>query len=137
MTATNPMRLKLRIDGAGDDIAADVIDLVTDNLAIFDVSLTGDFAHNRDTLLPAAQAVVDGYNRAMLATEVYATVYRNTETFMEGPIGGGLAYLMGAILQGDVYEIISPTSEEAEFLAFIRETFADDHPVFQHIKQTV
>lgn len=128
--------LKLRVDGTGDDMHADVLDMATDNHdPICDVCITGDADYDRDVRLPLIQKMVDNHNLAELARHVYITAYDNTESFMLRSIGAGVAYLMGAILQNDKYMILDGGDEhEQEFVEFLRETFADTDPLWNHIE---
>jgi len=74
--------------------------------------------------------------RVTLATAVFDVAVDNTASF-EGDaapyptFGADLAYLLGAIVKGEAFELW--TVEHGEFLAWLGEHFSDDHPVWGSI----
>jgi hypothetical protein len=71
--------------------------------------------------------------RAKLAADVYAASLDASDTFEE--IGGDLAYLMGAILNGYEFDEAGVTSEH--FMPLLREHFEPSHEVWASIVNIV
>lgn len=84
-------------------------------------------------MMPYIQLVTElsDLQRLELATEVYKTFYNNTNTF-EGDIGMHLSYLLGAILEKDLF-CLDPNQSAHSDLVDILNLFPAEHLIWKFI----
>jgi hypothetical protein len=71
-------------------------------------------------------------DRGKLALEVYQKFFQNFETFNAG-VGSQLAYLLGAILEGDIIDLNISFQEHRKMHNSLQSIFDSKHPVWMHI----
>ena len=71
----------------------------------------------------------DFFIRAVLAKEVYDTLYRGSQSFEEDNIGSDTAYLLGAILKNEKCEWDAPRP----FIRLLSDMFKGNHAVWNYI----
>ena len=69
--------------------------------------------------------------RLNLISEVYDSIYENTETFHEGFVGSDLAYLLGAVAKNSVVSF-----KNEPILKILRSKFQSDHSVWKYIRNS-
>lgn len=73
--------------------------------------------------------------RCQLAGEVYECFVAKTESLEDYKIGACLAYLMGAIVQGELqgYVLYTDLPSYSDFKTILKENFSSDHAVWKFI----
>lgn len=71
-------------------------------------------------------------DRANLALEVYKSCFDYFESF-KGNVGTQLTYLLGAILDGEIFDLNCSFKEHRQMYSHLQSIFDSKHPVWMHI----